>query len=257
MAYRLPKELLVEEDGPVRIVKLNNPDMLNAFTDDLHEGLVDIWKQLDRDQGCKAVVLTGVGRAFSAGGNIPGFIKSYEDPEHRRMGLRMARDLVDEMLNFRKPVVAAVNGPAVGLGASVAVLCDIVFVSESAFMADPHVAIGLVAGDGGAMSWPFMMSILKAKELLFTGDRISPEDCVKLGIANHTSAPDKVLDDALAFAHRLAGLPHQSLQETKRAINIHLQRAADAILPFALTAEGDSFTTDDIRKTIEKFTAKK
>jgi enoyl-CoA hydratase len=253
MNYDLPAELLVESDGPVRVVTLNNPDQLNAFVDPLHDAMVGIWAQLAADPGCRAVVLTGAGRAFSAGGNIPGFIRDYEDPEHRRASLRAARKLVDEILGFPIPVIAAVNGPAVGLGCSLASLCDLVLISEDAYLADTHVSIGLVAGDGGAMSWPLMMSILKAKEYLFTGDRILAAEAVSLGLANRMVPADRLADEARALAQRIAAQPPQALQETKRALNLHLQQAAGLVLPFALAAEGESFGTDDIRKTIERF----
>jgi enoyl-CoA hydratase len=235
---------------------LNNPSMLNAFTDPLHDAMIDVWAQLARDDDARVVVLTGAGRAFSAGGNIPGFIRDYEDAERRRTSLRNARRLVDAMLACHLPIVAAVNGPAVGLGCSIAALSDIVLIADNAFMADTHVSIGLVAGDGGAMSWPFMMSILKAKEYLFTGDRISAEEAVAIGLANRVVPAAELLAEANKLADKLAAQPPQALQETKRAINLHLQQAATLVLPFALTAESESFGTEDIRQTIEKFKSK-
>lgn len=256
MPFVLPPELLLESDGPVRILTLNNPDQLNAFVDPLHEAMEDVWAHLARDPECRAVVLTGAGRAFSAGGNIPGFIRDYEDPEHRRASLRKARRLIDEMLGFHIPVIAAVNGPAVGLGCSVATGCDLVMMAEGTYLADTHVSIGLVAGDGGAMSWPLMTSILKAKEYLFTGDRIPAQEAVALGLANRVVPAESLMTEAVALAHRIAALPPQAVQETKRAVNLHLQQAANLVLPFALAAEGESFGTEDIRKTIEKFRAR-
>ncbi|MCW2918670.1 MAG: enoyl-CoA hydratase/isomerase family protein, partial [Actinomycetia bacterium] len=124
---------------------------------------------------------------------------------------------------------------------------------EDAYLADTHVSIGLVAGDGGAMSWPLMMSILKAKEYLFTGDRIPAAEAVSLGLANRMVPADRLADEARALAQRIAAQPPQAVQETKRALNLHLQQAAGLVLPFALAAEGESFGTDDIRKTIERF----
>jgi enoyl-CoA hydratase/carnithine racemase len=253
MDYVVPQELLVESDGPVRILTMNNPEMRNAFIDPLHDAMCDIWHQLAVDDDCKAVVLTGAGKAFSAGGNIPGFIRDYHDPEHRRYSIREARRLMDEMAGFHKPVVAAVNGPAVGLGCSVAVMCDIVLISEDAFLADTHVNVGLVAGDGGAVAWPLMMSLLKAKEYVLTGDRIPAREAVNLGLANRTVPADQLMTEARALAHRLAGQPSQALQETKRALNLHLQAAISLVAPFALSAEAESFATEDVRGFVEKF----
>ena len=178
MPFVCPPEMLIEADGPVTIVTMNNPEMRNAFVDPLHEAMTEVWAHLADDPTCRVAVLTGAGRAFSGGGNVPGFIRDYEDPEHRRKSIRHARRLMDAMAAFHKPLIAAVNGPAVGLGCSVAVNCDIVLIAERAFIADTHVSIGLVAGDGGAVGWPLMMSLLKAKEYLFTGDRIPAEMAV-------------------------------------------------------------------------------
>jgi enoyl-CoA hydratase/carnithine racemase len=247
--------LLIETDGPVTILTMNNPEKRNAFSDELHEAMQEVWTHLSADHSVRAVVLTGAGRAFSAGGDIPGFIRSYEDPDHRRLSLRGGRRLMDAMAEFPKPVVAAVNGPAVGLGCSVAVTCDLVLIAESAFMADTHVSIGLVAGDGGAATWPLLMGLLKAKEYLLTGDRIPAAEAVALGLANRVVPDDQLMPEALALAHRLAAQPAQAVQETKRAINLHLQAAIAMVAPFALSAEAESFATDDIKQTIDKFKA--
>jgi len=248
--------LTIESDGPVRIVTLNQPDTLNAFTDELHDALASTWQKLSGDWEARAVVLTGAGRAFSAGGNVPGFLETLRNEPLRRSGMREATRMVTEMLRFHLPVVSAVNGPAVGLGASVAVMADIVYMSENAFFSDPHVAMGLVAGDGGAVTWPAMMSILKAKEYLLTGDRITADEALRLGLANRVFSQDELMPKALEFAHRLAALPPQAVQDTKRAINIHLQTAAAQVLPFALMAEELSFSTDDVARMAEKFVAK-
>jgi enoyl-CoA hydratase/carnithine racemase len=254
--YDVPEQLIVEADGPVRVITMNNPDMRNAFIDPLHEAMRNIWYQISRDRGARAVVLTGAGSAFCAGGNVPGFIRDYDDPEHRRQSLRDAQRLVDEMLRFHLPVVAAVNGPAVGLGASVAVTCDIVLIAESTYIADTHVNIGLTAGDGGAATWPLLIGMLRAKEYLLTGERIPAALAVEFGLANRVVADDQLMPEALALAHKLSALPPQSLQETKRALNVHLQQAVASVLPFALSAEAESFATPEIKATIEKFSKK-
>jgi len=251
--YDVSEHLLVEVDGPVRILTMNNPDMRNAFIDPLHEDMRNIWYQISRDREARAVVLTSAGSAFCAGGNVPGFIRDYDDPEHRRQSLRDAQRLVDEMLRFHLPVIAAVNGPAVGLGASVAVTCDIVLIAESTYIADTHVNIGLTAGDGGAATWPLLIGMLRAKEYLLTGERIPAALAVEFGLANRVVADDALMSEAVALAHKLADLPPQSLQETKRALNVHLQQAVASVLPFALSAEAESFATPEIKATIDRF----
>jgi enoyl-CoA hydratase/carnithine racemase len=256
MVYGLDPILKVEADGPIRIITLNDPEKLNAMTDPLHEALVDVWPKIMRDEEVRAVILTGAGRAFSAGGNIPGFIKNYEDVPYRRAGMRTARLLVDHILGCHVPVIAAVNGPAVGLGCSLAVACDLVLMADNAFLADTHVNIGLVAGDGGVVTWPFMMSMLKAKEYLFTGERIPAQTAVDLGLANRVVPADSLMEEAMTLARKLCAQPAQALQETKRSLNLHLQHAALMVLPFAISAETESFSSPEIVATIENFKKK-
>lgn len=256
MPYAPTEHLLVEQDGPIVTLTLNNPDMMNAFLDDMHEAMREIWWELSEDDSVRAVVITGAGRAFSAGGDIPAFIKSYEDGDYRRKSLRGARRLMEAQAEFPKPVIAAVNGAAVGLGCNVALCSDLVFMAESAFIADTHVSIGLVCGDGGAVFWPLFMSLLRCKEYLLTGDRIPAAKAVELGLANRVVPDAELLDQARAMAEKLAAQPPQALQETKRALNLHLQDMILRVAPFALSAEAESFTTDDIKKTIDTFKSK-
>jgi len=242
----------LDVDGPVRIVTLNRPEAANAFNDPLKLAFVDVLRVLARDREARAVVLTGAGSSFSGGGDVSNFKNRYEF-ENRFYWMREARLLADEMLRCHLPVVAAVNGPAVGLGCSVAIMCDLVVIAEDAFMVDPHVGVGLVAADGGAVLWPLLMSYLKAKEYLLLGERIPATEAVALGLANRAVPGERVMAEAMALAHRLAALPWQAVQETKRAINLHLQEAAARVMPMATTAESESFNTEAIREFMERF----
>jgi enoyl-CoA hydratase len=239
--------IAVQVDGPVRIVTLDQPETLNAISEELHEQLGALWGHIDDDIDCRAVVLTGAGRAFSAGGSIDDFEHRRTDLAARRRSMRQARKLVDEMLNVAVPVVAAVNGPAVGLGCTLTTLCDVVFMAESAFLADPHVSVALVAGDGGAVTWPAMTSLLKAKQYLLTGDRIPAAEAVSLGLANFVVPADRLLDEAIAFAHRLAAQPPQAVQETKAILNQHLRANAVRALGYGLAAESQSHDTPEYK----------
>lgn len=253
MEYDLPPELLVEKDGAVRIVTMNRPAERNAANPALHEGLTRVWRQIATDPDARAAVLTGAGKAFSAGGDMVWFRQIQTDPAARRAAIREARDLVYEMVRCPLPIVAAVNGPAVGLGCSLAVLCDIVLIAEDAHIADPHVAIGLVAGDGGAAAWPLLMGVLRAKEYLFTGERILAPEAVRLGLANRVVPADGLRAEAVALAHRLAAMPAQALQDTKRAVNMYLERAIAGVLEFALAAESECFISREHRDAVERF----
>ncbi len=242
----------VRSDGSVRIVTLNQPDTLNAFTEDLHEQFVSLWADVEADEDCRAVVLTGAGRTFSAGGSYDDFEGRRTDPARRRRSLRLARRLVDEMLEVAVPVVAAVNGPAVGLGCTVATLCDIVFVAEGAFLADTHVSVALVAGDGGAVTWPAHTSLLRAKQYLLTGDRLTAAQAVEIGLANFAVPAEQLLDDAIAFAQRLAAQPPQAVQETKAILNQHLRANAVRALGYGLATESSSHDTPEYAAWSEK-----
>src|SRR5262249_22210530 len=154
----------IENDGPVRIVRLNRPDELNATNHELHHALADLFPQIDADDDVRAVVLTGNGRAFSAGGDFDYLDELTRDSALREQTLADGKRIVTGMAACRVPIVAAVNGPAVGLGCSLVALSDIVFIAESAHLADPHVALGLVAADGGPITWPLLMSLQLVKE---------------------------------------------------------------------------------------------
>lgn len=248
-------ELLVEARGRVRVVTLNRPDQRNAIGAGLHRALADVWPHLAADREAGAVVLTGAGSAFSAGGDLSLLRTVHADAPARRAMLADAGRIVRELIDLPLPIVAAVNGPAVGLGCSLAVLCDVVYLAESAYLCDPHVAIGVTAGDGGTVAWPLLTSLLRAKEYLLTGDRIPAPVAVQLGLANRVVPDAAVLDEALTLAERLAALPPQAVQTTKRALNLHLARAATGILEFALASEHESLDTPEHRQIVDRLSS--
>jgi enoyl-CoA hydratase/carnithine racemase len=247
----------IEAVGPVRVLTLNRPDTLNAFDDDLHAGLPAALRQVELDREARVIVLTGAGRAFSAGGDIEDFERFADDLELRRRSLRTGRQLFEDLVNVHLPVIAAVNGPAVGLGCTIASACDFVLVSDKAFLADPHVQVALVAGDGGAVTFPLSVGLLRAKQYLLTGDRIAPEVAVELGLATRVVPAGSLLDEALALAHKIAALPPQAVQDTKAVLNQHLRLAAVATLGFGLAAESQSHDTAEYRAVPGTFRARR
>jgi len=256
MAYDLPDVIRVENDGPVRIVRLSRPEQLNAINDELHLGLTKLFPQLSADADARVAVITGEGRAFSAGGDFGLLDRMAKDRALRHDVIAEGRELVLNMIRCRVPVVTAVNGPAVGLGCSVIALSDVVYMAESAYLSDPHVTVGLVAADGGPLTWPLHTSLLLAKEYAFTGDRISAQRAAEIGLANHVCPDDEVFDAALATARKIAALPQQAVEATKRVLNLHLERAVLATIDFAMASETASFDTDDLRANVDKFLKK-
>ena len=243
--------IAVAADGPVRIATLNVPDELNAFSEQMHESFLSLWSALSADIDARAVVLTGAGRAFSAGGSFDDFERRRVDLDFRTKSMRQAREIVEAMIDFPLPVVAAVNGPAVGLGCTIATLCDIVFIASETFIADPHVSVALVAGDGGAVGWPASTSLLRAKQYILTGDRIPADVAVEIGLANFSVPRDELLDASLAFAHRLAAQPPQAVQQTKLLLNRHLKANAERALQAGLDAEDASHDTPEYQASAE------
>jgi enoyl-CoA hydratase len=253
MTYDLTPVLRVEADGPIRIVRLARPEQLNAINDELHRALTDLFPQLSADADARVAVITGEGRAFSAGGDFDLLDRMSNDRALRHDVIAEGRELVLNMIRCRVPVVAAVNGPAVGLGCSVIALSDVVYMAESAYLSDPHVTVGLVAADGGPLTWPLHTSLLLAKEFAFTGDRIPAARAKEIGLANHVCADAEVVPAALAAAHKIAALPRQAVEATKRVLNLHAERAVLATIDFAMAAETESFDTPELRANVDRF----
>ncbi|MGW3651111.1 enoyl-CoA hydratase/isomerase family protein [Streptomyces sp. NPDC000878] len=248
--------LTVTADGDVRVVTLNRPDRLNGVSEELHRRLAEVWRELADDPKARAVVLTGAGRAFSAGGDFDHLRRHHTDAELRERSIRLDRTIQTEMIRFPLPVVAAVNGPAVGLGCSLALGCDLVLMADDAYLADPHISVGLVAGDGGVTLWPLLTSLLRVKEYLFTGDRVPAATAVQLGLANRVVASADLHQEALALAHRLAAQPPEALRATKAALAAVVEQATRGGMEAALMAERSTMTSPDHIRIIDELASR-
>jgi enoyl-CoA hydratase len=152
------------------------------------------------------------------------------------------------------PIVVALQGDAIGLGATVALACDAIVASRTVSIADPHVAIGLVAGDGGCVVWPAAAGLLRAKRYLLTGDRLTAEDAWAMGLVTDlVDGPDDVLPAARALAARMAALPPLAVQGTKRALNRVMQARAGEVLDLSFALEAASMASDDLVEAIAAF----
>lgn len=256
------KSLQVNVKDSIALVTLDNPDSLNAVSNEMHEDLEEVFALLAEDSAVNAIVVTGAGKAFSAGGDIQGMKARASDPDALRefaQGWIMQgpRKLVRNLLEVPQPIIAAVNGHAIGLGATLALLCDIIIVSENAKIGDPHVSVGIVAGDGGAAIWPLLVSLSKAKEMLLTGDLVTANEALGLGLVNKVVAREQVLPSAMELAQRLASGPTLAIRWTKMALNKRLRDEVNLVLEMSLATEGLSFLTRDHAEAVDAFLEKR
>jgi len=232
-------------DGHVLKVTIDRPEStFNAINSQLHEELTRLMRVLKEEREARCIVLTGSGKAFSAGGDYDWF-PTLQEPDKMEPLRQEAKNLIWDMLDIQVPIVAAINGHAMGLGASIALLCDIIFVAESARIGDPHVSVGIVAGDGGTVIWPLAIGPALAKQYLFTGDPIASDEAHRVGLVNFVTPNDECVDQAIAYARRIAAKAPMAVQYTKVAVNKLLKDAANAAFDVATSLEIITFQSED------------
>lgn len=223
--------------GRLLTITLNRPDSLNAVNLAMHEELAELFPFVGSDDESDIVVLTGAGRAFSAGGDLDHIARNAAQPELFDREARLAKRIVFSMLDVDKPIVCRMNGHAVGLGATLALLCDVIFAAEAAKIGDPHVGIGLVAGDGGAAIWAQRIGLGRAKEFLLTGDLLTAKRAAEIGLVNHCLPADQLDAAVEAFCQRLLNGASQAIRYTKVLTNLELKRIAHAVLDAGIAYE--------------------
>ena len=255
--YSIYQDLLVEKNNGVMTVTLNVPDAMNAFTPGLHNAMSRIWSDIHDDPEVDVVVLTGAGRAFSAGGNVVAMQKKIDDPAQWDEIVPEAKRIIFRMLECEKPIIARLNGHAVGLGATVALFCDIIIAADHTKIGDPHVNAGLVAGDGGAVIWPQLVGFARAKEYLFTGDLMSATEAERIGLINHVVSADELDDKVYGLARRLASGASKSIRWTKQVTNIPLRQLAHSMMDLSISVETQSNFSSDHQEAVTAFTNKR
>ena len=238
----------------VTVATLNRPERLNAVDGTMHQELTWLTRDADRDKDVRALVITGAGRAFCAGGDFAG---TPMDNSAGGTTWKEARQIVDHMLECEKPVISAVNGYAMGLGATVALLADVVYAARSAIFADTHVNMGIGAGDGGQVIWPLLLGVNRAKYFLMTGDRLNAVDAERMGLVNFVVDDDKVVDEAVALAERFAKGPSRAIAACKAPLNNYMRMVAGIIQPLALSYEEANMRTDDHAEAMKAFQEKR
>ena len=265
MDYGDYEYLKVETVDRVATLTINRPDSLNAVNSRMHHELEQIWIDLRGDRDVNAILFTGAGRAFCAGGDVKGMAsgslvaggKGGTRFEKGPITAANGRRVVENMLDVEQPIIGAINGDAVGLGATLALLCDITVVSEKARFADTHVKVGVVAGDGGAVIWPLLIGPHRAKEFLMRGNFINGAEAGRIGMVNYAVAPDQVMTRARELAQELADGPTWAIRWSKLAVNKWLKQQANLILDASLAYEMMTFKTEDHKEAVKAFLEKR
>jgi enoyl-CoA hydratase len=249
------KLLRFDRDGKILRVTMDSPP-LNAAGFDLHDELSYVFHDLAEDT-CSVIVLTGEGRAFSAGGDLHEMLANCSDPARQDIMVARGSHIVRGLLDLKKPVIARVNGHAMGLGATLALLCDVAIMVDSARIADPHVAVGISAGDGGAMIWPLLIGFARARHHLMTGEPLTGTQAADIGLI-YKAVPAELLDEEVAaYAQRLLAAPTLALSITKQSINLLLKQMIGDIPERHLALEGDSLRSADHKEALSAMLEKR
>ncbi len=245
-------------DGDVLVVTIDHPaSALNAVDAALHHDLTRLFPRLQAERDARAILLTATGPAFSAGGDFAWFPQLSGD-RHALERLRIdARNMIYDLLDVPLPIVCALNGHAMGLGASVALLCDVIFMARSASIGDPHVRVGLAAGDGGTLIWPLAVGPARAKQYLLTGDPVSAVEAERIGLVNAVVDDADLPATALAFARRLAAGAPLAVQYTKAAVNASIKAAAAIAFDQAAAFEIATFASADHAEALAALAGKR
>jgi len=247
------RNIKFERRGRVIVVTLNRPGHLNAVSGDMHRELARLFHDLNEDSESGVIVLTGEGKAFSAGGDFDLLLEQNANPHILHSATEEAKAAVFSLLECRKPIIGRINGDAIGLGCTLALLCDVIVAVNTARFGDPHVKVGLTAGDGGAVIWPQLIGFARAKQYLLSGDLIVAPDAAAMGLINF-AVPAEELDGKVGeWADRFAASAPLALRTTKTLLNMELKRIAHAMMDAGMAYEAMTMTSADLREAIAAF----
>lgn len=253
----MSEALLLEVRDRIAYLTINRPDSLNAVDSELHTALSRIFIDLAARRDLAAIVLTGAGRAFCAGGDIQWMRDAVRNPTSFEIVTWEAKRIVYSMLDCEIPIIGRINGDAVGLGATLALLCDVTVASESARIGDPHVRVGLNAADGGGFLWPQVIGYGKARELLLTGDLLSATEAGRLGAIGHV-VPEGQLDEKVeSIANKFRNGAARAIRWTKAGYTIPLRQLAHGHMDAGTAYECLTNLTPDHAEAVEAFAAKR
>lgn len=257
MSYAHYQALAVSVSAGIATVTLNSGLPFNAVNWAMHHELSTVFQALGSDSAVEVIVLTGHGEAFCAGADLDWLRGQLAQPMDPIEARQAARGIVLGYLDCPKPIIARVNGDAIGLGATLALMADLVVAVDSARIADPHVRIGLVAGDGGALIWPALIGYARAKEFLLTGNMVKAPDALAMGLVNRC-VPREELDATVAkLVKQLRSAAPMAVRFTKAAVNIPLRQAVDSVLEASFAFETITLRSEDVKEGVEAFLAKR
>jgi len=249
--------LKLEITDQIATLTINRPAELNAVNGELHTALSQVFLDLAARRDLKAIVLTGAGRAFCAGGDIEWMKAAAREPEQFEIVTWEAKRIVYSMLDCEIPIIGRINGDAVGLGATLALLCDITVMADTARIGDPHVKVGLNAADGGGFLWPQMIGFGRARELLLTGDLLRAKEAVQLGAIGH-AVPETELDSKVEeFVKKMRHGATKAIRWTKAGYTIPLRQLAHGHMDAGIAYECLSNLTQDHAEAIVAFSEKR
>lgn len=258
--YSRYQYLSIERENGIATLMLNQPDNRNAVHAEMHAELEHVWLDLAADRTVNVIVFTGAGRFFSAGGDIKRMASRFGTDEGWQFSIDIpaaTRRLFQNILEVPQPIIAAVNGDAVGLGATLALFSDVTIVADSAKFGDSHVKVGLVAGDGGAVVWPLLVGPARAKEFLMRGKLMSGAEAHAMGLVNHAVPVDQVMARALEMAQELAALPPLAVRWTKLSVNKWIKHQLNLILDASIAYEMLSINSKDHHEAAKAFIEKR
>lgn len=252
------ESLVVSEKDAIVEIRLNRPDLLNRFDAVLESELTTVLRGLAAENDVRVVMLLAEGRAFSAGGDFDLMLEVNVDPVERAATLQRARDLLAALMCLPQPLVVGVQGAAIGLGATVPLGSDAVVASRNATIADTHVGVALVAGDGGALFWPQSAGMLRARRYLLTGEPLTAAKAYEFGLVTDlVDRPEDVAPKAWEIAAKIAALAPLAVRGTKAALNQVTRQRAGEVVETALLAEGATLASADLVEAISAFKEKR
>jgi enoyl-CoA hydratase len=246
--------LKLECEGHVAEMTLTRPDILNRLDDTAHVELLRVLAHLRELPDIRAVVFASTGRAFSAGGDLNEIFRLNANRDERENTRELGRRTLHAFIDFPIPIVVALQGDAIGLGATLVLTCDAIVAAKAARIADPHVKAGLVAGDGGCVVWPVAVGMLRAKRYLLTGDALNAEQAFAAGLVTDlVGTPQDALDEARKLARRIAELPPIAVRRTKQALNHLMRRDATQVFELSLAYEMETMASEDVLEAVAAF----